>query len=96
MTDLIGKPVVSAGSGERLGRAWDIRIRRENKSRSEIGGERWVVEAIVIRPRGALERFGFVQIRRTSPSGSWLSARGAIPWSRVERVGADAIVVTDA
>ena len=93
VSDLIGKPVVTEGDGRRLGRAWDVRVRRDDRARSAPGEERWVVEGLVISRRGALERFGFVQIARNEPAGSWLSPRTVVEWDRVVRVGRDVITV---
>lgn len=92
MTDLIGKAVIDATTGEKLGRAWDVRIRRENKSKP-VGQESWVVEAIVIHPAGALERFGFIHLRPSSPVGSWQSPYDTVPWDAVETIGATEIKV---
>jgi len=92
MSDVIGKAVVDAATGEKLGRAWDVRIRRDNKSRP-VGEERWVVEALVIRSAGALERFGFIHLRPASPSGSWQAPRDTVPWDAIETIGATEIKV---
>jgi sporulation protein YlmC with PRC-barrel domain len=93
ISDILGKPVVDAGSGKKLGRAWDVRIRRENKQTSGHGSERWVVTALVVSSRGALERFGFMHLQRFHPAGEWRSKRDAIAWDRVVRIGPEAIEV---
>lgn len=90
-SDLIGKPVVDADSGERIGRAWDIRVRRDKKSRAHRGDERLVAVAVVIKSRGALERFGFLHLRRFG--GEWRAHRETIAWDRIQRIDPGAIVV---
>jgi sporulation protein YlmC with PRC-barrel domain len=92
ISELLGKRVVDADSGEHLGRAWDVRVRRDEKS-GRPGEERWVVTALVITSRGALERFGFLHLRRYAPSGEWRSARDTIAWDRIVRIGPEAIEV---
>lgn len=92
ISDLLGKPVVDVASGERLGQAWDVRIRRENEQTSSHGQERWVVTALVITSRGALERFGFIHLRRYK-SGEWRSGRDTIAWDQIEKIGPEAIEV---
>jgi hypothetical protein len=92
ISDLLGKPVIEVDSGNRLGQAWDVRIRRENKSASRPGDERWVATGLVITSRGALERFGFVHLRRFV-GGEWVSGRSTIAWDRIERIGPEAIEV---
>jgi sporulation protein YlmC with PRC-barrel domain len=93
ISELIGKPVIEQDHGRRIGRAWDVRVRREHKSRSATGEERWIVDSLVISRTGALERFGFFQIKRNSPPGSWQAPRDVIAWDRIVTIGPDAITV---
>jgi sporulation protein YlmC with PRC-barrel domain len=93
LSDIVGKPVFDAATGKKIGKAWDVRIRREDMKSHNPGQERWVASAIVITSRGALERFGFVQIRRLAPAGEWRSKRETIAWDRIEKIGPEAIEV---
>src|SRR4051794_28336260 len=93
ISELLGRAVIDADTGKRIGHAWDVRVRREGKQRSGHGRERWVVTGIVITSRGALERFGFLHLRRFSPSGEWTSRRETIAWDRIVRIGPEAIEV---
>jgi sporulation protein YlmC with PRC-barrel domain len=92
LSDLIGKPVIEAESGDQVGRAWDVRVKRQKKS-AQIGSELWVATALVVTSRGALERFGFVHLRKFSPRGEWRSSRETIPWHQIQRITANAIFI---
>jgi hypothetical protein len=90
LTDLLGAELVTE-SGERLGRVFDVRVKRDPRSSPERADQKWRLDALLYGEEGMARRFGLLVARQRVSRG----AHEELPWSDVVEIGAGDITVRD-
>lgn len=87
VSDLIGAHLVTE-SGERLGRVFDVNVRRPGGEGAE---GPWQIDALVYGERGMASRFGVVLVKQ------WVAAgrHDEVAWERVVGIGPGEVTVRD-
>ena len=90
VSELLGCRAVTE-SGQRLGRVFDVRVKRDPRSSGERADQRWKLEALILGERGLIDRFGILAIKRLVPR----DRDEAVPWSEVLKIEPGEITVRD-
>ena len=83
LSEMLGRQVVTE-SGAPMGRLEDVR--------ADLNGDHLVLTGLVTGQRGVLERFGIGTHGSGGPGRAKVLGRPAVPWERVEHVGAKIVV----
>jgi sporulation protein YlmC with PRC-barrel domain len=87
LSALLGATLVS-GTGQKLGRVWDVRAERQTKLPDERINEPWRVTGLIAGRMGWEERIGL------SPEGDPTEGETFIPWESVQEIGAGVVTIS--
>jgi sporulation protein YlmC with PRC-barrel domain len=90
LSEILRSEVVTE-SGERLGHAFDVRVRRRPGSATDRADQQWRVTGIVVGRRGLRERLGSGGLGEAGPRLS----EEIVPWEDVIRIEPGRIVVRE-
>jgi sporulation protein YlmC with PRC-barrel domain len=90
LTDLLGAELITE-SGERVGRVFDVRVKRDPRSSAERADQKWRVDALLYGKQGLIKRFGLFAARQRVAR----RRHEELPWRDVVAIATGEITVRD-